>query len=77
LTPVTAHWPLTIAVSAPATWRAPAAPRICVAASVMWKNPLAFTCESRPPLVFTGSSPPSSIRPFSTNWPPSPFSQKP
>ena len=39
LIPVTPHCPLTIAVSASATWRAPAAPRIWIAASVMRKRP--------------------------------------
>src|SRR2546422_236044 len=46
-------------------------------ASTTWFMEKTNACASCPPLGFTGRPPPSSIRPPSTNGPPSPRPQKP
>src|ERR1700736_5414368 len=69
-------WLLTTTFLAPRTWFTDA-PRSWRTASSTSCIPGMPVSESRPPLVLTGSSPPSSIRPPSTHLPPSPFRQKP
>ena len=54
-------------------------PRNCRVASTSKNNPRmpGWHAERPPPSGFTGKSPPTRMRPFSTNDPPSPFAQNP
>src|SRR3984957_13709690 len=71
--------PLATASRASGTWRGPASPRSCLAASTSRNSPRwpGWSADRPPPSVLTGNSPPSWVRPPSTNGPPSPFLQKP
>src|SRR5260370_40568803 len=68
-------WPLTMPALAFFTWRSGSTslPRSWRAASVTCSMPAIGACESKPPCVLTGNSPPTSIRPFLTKSLPSPF----
>src|SRR5213076_2078552 len=69
--------PATSPTSASFTWRGPAAPRSCRTDSHRLFIESMTACASWPPLGFTGSAPPSAMRPPATNGPPSPRPQNP